>query len=234
MKDAIMVTATDTGVGKTVVTAALIRAMRARGFSAGGLKPFATGCAERGGVLVSDDAEIIREACEFELPREVVSPVRYAEPLAPAVAARAAGVPVDVRSALDAFANVCGRYDFVIVEGIGGLAVPVTDDMTVADFAARCGLELVVVARRTLGTLNHTALTVEYARSKGLAVRGIILAGDSGAEDDISVTSNQAELERLTGIPVVASLPPLGRGSGIDDVIGAAVAKLAPERIMKL
>jgi len=234
MKDAILVTATDTGVGKTTVTAGLIRAMRMRGFSAAGMKPFTTGCPLRGDKLISEDAEIISEACEYEIERELLAPVLFAEPLAPAAAARVNGKTVNIQAAIDAFNAICEKYDFVIVEGIGGLAVPLSDEMTVADFAKACGLDLVIVARRTLGTLNHTALTVEYARSKGLGIRGIILTGPPPDADDVSAPTNRSELERLTGIPVVATIPAIEPPVEIDDVIGAARANLAPERVINL
>jgi len=234
MKDSVLVTATDTGVGKTVVAAGLVLALRMRGFSAAGCKPFATGCREEGDRLVSEDAELLAEACEYELSEELISPVRYRPPLAPAVAARLEQRPVDLDAALQALGEIGQRYDFVVVEGIGGLAVPLTDEMTVADFAASAGLDLVIVARRTLGTLNHTRLTVEYARSRALSIRGIVLAGPAVPEDDLSAGTNLAEIERLTGISVAASIPALPGDAPIDEVIRAAGAHLAPERIMRL
>jgi len=234
VKDAILVTATDTEVGKTVVTAALVRALRLRGFSAVGMKPFATGCRRQGADLVSEDAEHLEEACEFEVEGGLICPVRYAEPVAPAVAARMVGRPVDVEAALDAVEHLATRYDFLVLEGIGGLAVPVTDELTVADFARRLGLDILVVARRTLGTLNHTELTVSYARAGGLNVRGIVLTGAEAPRDDISVATNTAEIERLTGQPVLGAIPALAPGTPTEEVILAAVAHLAPQRNMRI
>ena len=234
MKDAVLITGTDTGVGKTVVAAGLVQALRFRGFSAAPMKPFATGCRAEGRELVCQDAQVLAESCQHELPLDLISPVRYLQPLAPAVAARAEGRPVDVEAAFAAFSKIVRLYDFVVVEGIGGLAVPLTDDMTVADFALRARLDVVVVARRTLGTLNHTKLTVEYALSKGLAVRGIVLCGACPPEEDLSAMTNASEIERLVQRPVLSAVPALEPGTPIHEVIEAAAAHLATERIMNL
>ena len=175
----VFVTGTDTGIGKTTVACVLAAWGRAQGLNIGVMKPVATGglaAIENGRrVRVSKDALWLAACAGVADPRQLVNPVCYREPLAPMVAAHRARRPVDLRCVRRAFLELARRHDVLIVEGIGGLLVPLTSRVSVADLARWMGLPLAVVARPDLGTLNHTRLTLEAARARGLRIQGIVI-----------------------------------------------------------
>lgn len=172
----IFVTGTDTGVGKTIVAATLARLLRMNGASVGVMKPVTSGCREVSGELVSDDALLLSQAAGIGISDDV-APYRLREALAPAVAARIDGVQVDFSVIKASFDRLASSYDYVIVEGAGGLMVPLSGGLLVADLALELGLPLLVVARPGLGTINHTVLTCFAARQMGLQVAGVIVNG---------------------------------------------------------
>jgi dethiobiotin synthetase len=212
------VTGTDTGVGKTVVAAALARAERKAGRAVAYCKPVQTGLApgEPG------DADFVAAAAGVP----VSEGLRLAEALAPAVAADRAGIKVDV----DALVSWCRHHadsvDVLLVEGAGGLLVPLSGDVTMADLADRLGAELVIAIRPGLGTLNHTALTLEVARARGLPVAGLVVCGWP-AEPGVTETTN---LERLAAMAPILGLIPFVAGL---DTASAAGGGDAP-RLEKL
>lgn len=190
------VTGTDTGVGKTLVAAALCRADRKAGRTVLYAKPVQTG------VEWSQAGDAAFVAAAAEVP--VVECLRFPDPLAPAVAAERAGAVIDVGALLTDLEKAGDGFDRVVVEGAGGLLVPLWGEITMADLAAALGAGLVVVTRPTLGTLNHTALTLEAARSRGLPVDGLVI---SGWPSDPGV-AEQTNLERLSAMaPVLGLLP---------------------------
>ncbi len=198
----LFVTATDTGVGKTEVSCALLAEARAGGLDAIGMKPAQSGEAPG----EPSDAERLVAACEGAEPLEAVCPYRFAAPLAPAVAARLEGRAVSMGRILDAARALAARHPAILVEGAGGLLVPLTERETYADLAVALGLPVVLVARAGLGTVNHVALTVEALRRRGLALAAIVL-NRTVPVDDPSVPHNAAEIARLTGCEPVATLP---------------------------
>jgi dethiobiotin synthetase len=198
----LFVTATDTGVGKTEVACALLRAARQAGLDVGAMKPAQSGD-EPG---VASDAERLAEAAGGGDPPELVCPYRFAPPLAPGVAARLAGVEISLERILEAAGALAARHQALLVEGAGGLLVPLTPTRSYADLAVALGLPVLLVARAGLGTVNHVALTVEALRARRLELAGVVL-NRTGPVDDQSVPYNAAEIERLTGARVLASLP---------------------------
>jgi dethiobiotin synthetase len=198
----LFVTGTDTGVGKTEVACAIVAAARAAGLDAVGMKPAQSGV-EPG---VPSDAERLRAAAGDVEPLEAVCPYTFAAPLAPGVAARLEGRPVSLGTIVDAARALAARHAAVVVEGAGGLLVPLGERETFADLAAALALPVLVVARAGLGTVNHTALTCEALARRGLAVAGVVL-NRATAADDPSVPYNAAEIERLARVPVLATLP---------------------------
>lgn len=188
------VVGTDTGIGKTVVTAALTARLRTEGINAGAVKPAQTGYPD------DDDAGYVQWACESE---GAATRLRaFAEPLAPAVAARRASDPIafeplvgETRTALDA-------YEAGLVEGAGGLRVPLSNDppREIVDLVARLDVPALVVARSGLGTLNHAALTVEALRARDIPVRGVILNQYEHA--GVAEQTNPAVLERMCDCPI--------------------------------
>ncbi len=171
----LFITGTDTGVGKTLVAAGLAAWCRAHGLDVGAMKPIATGGIRRRGERVSLDAMLLARAASIDDPMSLVNPICFREPLAPYVAAQRAGQSIRWASMRRAFAQLQQRHRFLIVEGIGGLLVPLSRRQTVADLIRAFDLPVLIVARRRLGTLNHTLLTVREARRQGLHVRGVVL-----------------------------------------------------------
>ncbi|MBI3087969.1 MAG: dethiobiotin synthase [Candidatus Omnitrophica bacterium] len=207
----LFVTGTDTGVGKTLVTAALAAWCRAHGLDVGVMKPIASGGVRREGRWVSLDALVLSKVSGAVDPLPLVNPVCYREPLAPYAAALRSRRPVDWPRAIRAFKALAARHPFVLVEGIGGLLVPLTRRRTVADFIRAMRLPVVVVSRLRLGTLNHTLLTVAQAQGAGLQVRGVILnaveppASSAGAR--LAERTNPAVLRACLPVPVLGTLP---------------------------
>jgi len=170
----IFVTGTDTGVGKTVVAAVLARLLRMRGLSVGVMKPVTSGCRAENGRLVSDDALLLCQAAGVDCSDDV-APYLLREPVAPAEAARQDGVVIDFARIRAAFDRLAAAHDFVIVEGAGGLMVPLAGGLLVADLARQLGLPLLMVARPGLGTINHTVLSCFAAQQMGLKVAGVVI-----------------------------------------------------------
>ncbi|CAB1130026.1 ATP-dependent dethiobiotin synthetase BioD [Candidatus Hydrogenisulfobacillus filiaventi] len=206
----LFVTGTDTGVGKTTVTAALAWGLRERGLEVGVMKPVETGVPA--GAAWPPDAALLAEAAGAADPRDLVVPAHYPDPLAPWIAARRSGQPVPWDHLLEAAAALAARHPRLLVEGAGGLAVPLDATRTMADLAGALGLPLLVVARAGLGTINHTLLTLDYARARGLAVAGVVFNGFRGS--DPAEADNPAAVAELTGVPVLGRLPQLPPGAG--------------------
>lgn len=174
MSRGIFITGTDTGVGKTVVSAVLARLLRMRGLNVGVMKPVTSGCREEAGRLVSDDALLLCQAAGVECSADA-APYLLREPVAPAEAARQDGVVVDFARIRASFDRLAVAHDFVIVEGAGGLMVPLAGGLLVADLARQLDLPLLVVARPDLGTINHTVLTCFAAQQMELKVAGVVI-----------------------------------------------------------
>jgi dethiobiotin synthetase len=170
----IFVTGTDTGVGKTIVAATLARLMKMNGVRVGVMKPVTSGCHEVSGELISDDAQLLCQAAGV-LFSEDVAPYRLREALAPAEAAECDGVRIDVSAIKASFTRLAASCDYIIVEGAGGLMVPLSGGVLIADLARELGLPLLVVARPGLGTINHSVLTCFAAQQMGLQVAGVIV-----------------------------------------------------------
>ena len=203
----LFITGTDTGVGKTVVTALLASCLARRGISVGVMKPVATGGEELGGALRSPDALFFKEKLALDEPLELINPVCFREPLAPSVAARREGREVDLAQLDEAYASLKRRHDALLIEGIGGLLVPLKGRFSVADLILRWELPLLIVARPGLGTINHTALTISHARSQGLRVAGFIVNASRPLQGDRAEATNPACIEELCDVRCWGSIP---------------------------
>lgn len=211
---ALFVTGTDTGVGKTVVTALLTRSLRNLGADCVAMKPLASGCERQGGVLESEDAAFLRLVGGFEAPPELVCPIRLEQPLAPFIAAEQS--TLDTRHwphTIDAaFEELKRRHQWVIVEGVGGWHVPLYrresgEVATCADLVSRWQLPVVVVARRTLGTINHTTLTCRAVRQNA-ELTGIIFCDSTPIDStDIAAHTSPPIACELAGAAQLAHIP---------------------------
>jgi dethiobiotin synthetase len=203
---AAFITGTDTGVGKTVVTALLAVALRRAGLTVGVLKPAETGCLQPDGHLIPQDATFLRDAAACEAPIEIVCPYQLRAPLTPALAAEHEGVTIDVEDIRASFTRLARDHDVVLVEGAGGLLSPVTAEYAALDLAEILDTPLLVVAANRLGVINHAALTVSEIRRRGVPLRGLIL-NQVTSRDDLATDSNAAALRRWVDAPLLATIP---------------------------
>jgi len=234
----IFITGTDTGVGKTHVTALLLAELRRRGLPAAGFKPIACGSGGR------DDARTYWKLMDNEVPLDVINPVYLRHPLAPSVAAKLEGRRIDLDKIKSVFCLLTSDFSPVLVEGAGGLLVPIlsrcqkaarnsvpylspvghaiacrrsgTQPYFVADLARQLDLPLIIVARLGLGTLNHTLLTVRQAQAMKLKIAGVIL-NDTTGQRGLAERTNAQTIAELTGVPLLGVVP-YGRARGISQI----------------
>lgn len=173
----VFITGTDTGVGKTVVAAAIAHYLRKRGILVAVLKPVTSGAVIIDGRIVSEDAELLRWASACNAPDTDIAPYLLREPLAPSESAAREGVTIQIGPIRESFERLSTSHDFVVVEGAGGFLVPLAKDLLVADLVEELSLPLLIVARPNLGTVNHTLMTCECARSRGIEVMGVVING---------------------------------------------------------
>jgi dethiobiotin synthetase len=196
----LFVTGTDTGVGKTVVAAAIAAALRAAGTRVATFKPVVTGIDEADGTRSADHELLGRVA---GLPPAAVAPVRLGAAVSPHLAAELEGVAIDPAALVTAARAAGDQAEVLVAEGVGGLLVPLTREYSVRDLAAALGLPLVVAARPGLGTINHCLLTLEGARAAGLEVRAIVLT-PWPEEPGVVERSNRETVHELGGVEIAA------------------------------
>ncbi len=193
------ITGTDTGVGKTYFTALLTRSLRKAGFDTVALKPIC--CGSR------DDVAALAQAADHELSANVINPVWLPEPAAPYVAAREAGESIDLDALEKWFGPIHRHHRSVLVEGAGGWLVPLTKELMVADLAVRFGLPVLVVVANKLGCLNHTLLTVESIRARGLTCGGLVL-NHLDSNPSLATETNGAILREICDVPILFEVHP--------------------------
>jgi len=218
----LIITGTDTNVGKTFVACGLARALRRRGLDVGVFKPFSSGS--------RDDALALRDAAAVTDSLDDINPCALAAPLAPYRAAQLENLSIDIPACLNSFAVLNQRHALMIVEGAGGLLVPICDTptgiYTMRDFFCDIAGHILIVARRTLGTINHTWLTVEACQAAGLPVRAIVFNDSQPCDDAEPASSNPQIIARCTGVPVAGIIPFAARDNVFDDLVSSLCADL--------
>jgi dethiobiotin synthetase len=203
----LFVTGTNTGVGKTAVAAGLAWALRKRKVNVGVMKPFATANRVFSKKYRSQDTAILAKAAGVNDPNNELNPFFYTLAASPLVASQLKHYPpVDIEKALQILQNLAEKHDFMIVEGIGGIMVPLTENKSVADFAKRAKLPVVIVSTPILGTLNHTLLTVMACKKFGINIKGIIM-NKMPKRPSVVEQKVPEVIERLTGVRVLCTLP---------------------------
>ena len=232
------VTGTGTGVGKTVVAAALAICLRQRGLNVGVMKPVETGIGGRGPTL--SDTEYLRAAGGAVDPVEAISPYRLTAPLAPLAAARQAGTVIEMDRILAAYERLAAGHTLMVVEGIGGVLVPIGHQFNVRDLIVRLGLPTVVVGRATLGGVNHALLTVEALRQRGIPILGIVLnhvaipSVPSGKwPDALDTRQEESTVELVKELSGVLVLGPLRHDPMLAQARDAGLDKLAAEEAIR-
>lgn len=226
----LLITATDTEVGKTVVAGALAGVLRKRGYNVGVYKPLQSGHLATN---PEGDAARLKEASGVETHFERICPYSIEEPLAPRLAMKRAGRTVTLADITDHYNELVEEFDGLLVEGAGGLAVPYTEDGLVVDFAKQLQLPLIIVARPTLGTVNHTVLTISYAKAHGIPVAGVILSGCKECEKE-RVQENKEMIEQLSGVPVLGLFPALQERFTRDELLKAAEESIEISKLEEL
>jgi len=208
MPEGFFITGTDTGVGKTIVSAAVIRALKASGLSVCGMKPIESGCErDEEGTLIPLDGRLLLKASEVDESQEDITPYCFEQPLAPMVAAEFEMHSVDILWVERAYERLAEKYDAVVVEGVGGLMVPIQREYSVLDLAKNLNLPVIVVASPYLGTINHTLLTVDRALSEGLTVAGVIVNFPRPPLESVAEETNPRVIAELSSVPVLGIMP---------------------------
>ena len=207
MSKGFFITGTDTGVGKTVVAGALIAAIRAQGVNVCGMKPVETGCSRVGSNLYPPDGMFLKKAAAMEENIHQITPYCFETPVAPSLASEMESRTVRIDAIMEKFHSLLKTYHAVVVEGAGGILVPIRKDYFVLDLIRELGLPVIVVARPGLGTLNHSLLTVNYALREGVRVAGIVVNFTRRPEGTVAENTNPLLLRQLSPVPVMGVFP---------------------------
>jgi dethiobiotin synthetase len=205
----VFVAGTDTGVGKTIVAAAICAGLAARGEKVATFKPAVTGLDEDPPEGWARDHELLASVASAGQGADDVAPHRYGPPVSPHFAAEMAGEQIEPNELLAKARNAADNADALVCEGVGGLLVPLTPGYLIRDLALDLALPVVIAARPALGSINHTLLTLEAARTAGLDVRAVVMTPWPGSDDAVA-ESNRKTVE-LIGNIAVTCLPPIGR-----------------------
>jgi dethiobiotin synthetase len=211
------ITGTDTGVGKSVVTACLATLFKSRGEDVGVMKPIETGVDPECSSAANSDAKFLMEVTGIQ--DSDVCTYRLKTPASPYQAARIEGKEIDPEKILEKFRTLQSKHSMMLVEGIGGLLVPITQRYNVANLALEMELPLIIVSRIKIGTLNHTLLTINAARQHGLNIKGVILNSSDG------FGLNEVEKEQRKLIEEFSDTPMLGICPYIEDVSREGIKK---------
>ncbi len=201
----VFVTGTDTEVGKTIIAAALTRALCSRGMRVGVMKPVSAGRERKDGCWINEDARQLLEASNVPLTLSEINPYAFEPPISPHIAAAEAGLAVDLARIESAFIAIADKADLVVVEGAGGWLAPISETLTMADIAIRLALPVVLIVGMRLGCLNHSLLSAESIRSRGLTLAGWV--ANSIDPDFSRAKENHETLAGRLGAPLLGKVP---------------------------
>ncbi|MDI6736494.1 MAG: dethiobiotin synthase [bacterium] len=207
MEKGLFVTGTDTNVGKTVIAAGLAGLFKEKRLKVGVMKPIQTGAIKRNGKLVSPDIELMIKTSGITEDIDLLNPYCLEPPLAPLVASQITGVKIDIEKILEAYSKLKANYEIVIVEGAGGLLVPILSNYLMIDLIKDLDLPVLIVAKPSLGTINHTLLTIREAQAQGIRVLGVVINGLKEDKAGIAEQTNPQVIEELSKIPILAVIP---------------------------
>ncbi len=209
MKRGYFVTGTDTGVGKTLIAAALIHAFALAGSKVAGMKPVAAGAEFVDGRWLNEDVSQLRAAANVDAPLSMINPYVFAPPIAPHIAAREAGVELAIEPVLAACNGLQNLAETLVVEGAGGFLVPLNDRQDMGDLAVALGLPVILVVGMRLGCINHALLTVAAIESRGLSLAGwvasVVDADMPRLEENLATLRQRIDAPCLGMVPHLAS-----------------------------
>jgi dethiobiotin synthetase len=201
----IFITGTDTGIGKTWTAQALMFALKSSGLTVSGMKPVASGAEQTGDRLTNEDALLIQAQASEIHPYEWVNPYVFMAPVAPHIAAEKAGINIDLPPIVEAYKNLAKRSDFVVVEGIGGWRVPLSEQLSTVDLVRALQIPVLLVVGMRLGCINHTLLTTECIQADNICLAGLVVNELDREYENQNQTLQS--LARATKIPVLGKLP---------------------------
>lgn len=214
---AFFITGTDTGVGKTVITAGLAGSMRKLGINVGVMKPIATGIQQKTGFKSSDVAVIV-SASSTKDSEDLINPVFLPIPTSPYDATKLLSIPIDMQSILEKFTRLLSVHEVLLVEGIGGIMTPIAKNFFVADMIKTMDIETIIVTRASIGTLNHTMLTYQMCKDYDIKVKGLIINNfdekGTAAEKNSPIT-----LHEISGLDILGVVPFIKDYTEIDTMI---------------
>ena len=207
MHKGIFITGTDTGVGKTFIAVGLLKALRKAGFNACPMKPVETGCRIKDRKLIPEDTIKLINASGVKEPLDIINPYRFRHPLAPSVASEIEGIPIRKQKILSAYHYLSNKYDITIVEGAGGIMVPVYKKYLFLDLIADLGLPIIIVSRPGLGTINHTCLTIDAAKRRKINILGVVINYPDRMKSGLAGKTNPEIIEKLSGVHILGTVP---------------------------
>ncbi|HZH60421.1 MAG TPA: dethiobiotin synthase [Metabacillus sp.] len=199
------VTGTDTGVGKTFITSGIAAVLKEKQMDIGVYKPLLSGISRE---HPESDTSLLLEASQSSLTYKDITPFEFKEPLAPYVAGKLEGKSIYLKDVLNHWDGIKERHQYFLVEGAGGISVPLGPDFLVSDLIIALSLPTIIIARPNLGTINQTFLTVKYARSLGIEIAGIIINGKNKGFD-LAEQTNPDVIEKQCGVPILGVTPKL-------------------------
>lgn len=202
----IFITGTSTEVGKTLISRAIAGAAVRKGLRVGVMKPIETGCEERDGVLVGLDTEKLAKSANCKIPLDTINPYRFALPVSPHIAAYSAGIAIQREVILNCFEKIKKDSDFCIVEGAGGIFVPIGPDFLTIDLVKLLNLPVVIVTPDWLGTINHTLLTIEALKARNIKIKGVILSR-TRHEVGLDSMTNDKTIAEYGKVEIIGTFP---------------------------
>jgi dethiobiotin synthetase len=199
------ITGTDTEIGKTFATCALIHAITARGIKVAPMKPIAAGTINLDGTDINEDVAVLMSAAGNSFAISDVNPYCFREGIAPHIAARHEGRPIDIEVIRAAYKRLCASSDMVLVEGAGGYSVPMSDTESLADIPKWLGLDVILVVGMRIGCINHATLTADAIRARGLKLAGWI--ANTPAAQMAAYEENLATLKKVIAAPLLGTIP---------------------------
>jgi len=206
-KAGLFITGTDTAVGKTLIAGAIARILTDKGIKVGVFKPIATGCKRTWEGHVSSDTDFLAYCANSNLSLSTITPIGYPTPAAPIVSAACNGPAIDFDRIAAAYKEICQNSDMIIVEGIGGVRVPLTPEFDVLDLAVEFALPVVIVARPNLGTINHTLMTIDCVRAAELKIAGVVINSYNATESTIAEDTAPEVIAKCSGVNVLSVVP---------------------------
>lgn len=210
MGKGVFVTGTDTGAGKTIVTAGLVGLLINDGLDVGVMKPIETGCPKRNGRLVPRDAIFLKVVSGSKDGLSLINPYRLSKPLAPLIAAEIDHKKIELGKISSAYKKLREKHDIIFVEGAGGLLVPLTGKLTNLDLIVKLALPVIVVVGSKLGAVNHTLLTLNWARENGIKIIGLVINRPNpnpSPRKNLAEKTNPMLIRFFAGVPILGEVP---------------------------